>query len=58
LERTLDPGSVTSDDTKKHLSEGEFRWGHNEDAMATEKLAEGIRLFSMDQEKLEVVLKA
>jgi transaldolase len=58
LERTLDPGSITSDDTKRHLSEGEFRWGHNEDAMATEKLAEGIRLFSMDQEKLEVVLKA
>ncbi|HAC68712.1 MAG TPA: transaldolase, partial [Pseudomonas sp.] len=29
---------------------------HNEDAMATEKLAEGIRQFARDQEKLEVLL--
>lgn len=30
----------------------------NEDAMGTEKLAEGIRLFARDQEKLEALLKA
>ncbi|MCF8337000.1 MAG: transaldolase, partial [Bacteroidales bacterium] len=30
-----------------------FRWYLNEDAMATEKLAEGIRRFSRDLEKLE-----
>jgi transaldolase len=30
-----------------------FRWGLNEDAMATEKLAEGIRLFAADTHKLE-----
>ena len=29
----------------------------NEDAMATEKLAEGIRNFAADQEKLETMLK-
>ena len=39
------------------LSESEFRWDMNEDAMATEKLAEGIRNFAADQEKLETMLK-
>ncbi len=40
------------------LDESSFRWALNEDAMATEKLAEGIRLFARDQEKLEVLLAA
>lgn len=35
------------------IDEQYFRWTHNEDAMATEKLAEGIRAFARDQEKLE-----
>jgi transaldolase len=35
------------------FGEGEFRWALNEDAMATEKLAEGIRNFTRDTEKLE-----
>jgi transaldolase len=35
------------------LSESSFRWAMNEDAMATEKLAEGIRNFTIDQIKLE-----
>ena len=39
------------------LTEAEFRWDMNEDAMATEKLAEGIRNFAADQEKLETMLK-
>ena len=39
------------------LTESEFRWDMNEDAMATEKLAEGIRNFAADQEKLETMLK-
>lgn len=39
------------------MSEAEFRWQHNEDAMATEKLAEGIRLFAVDQLKLEQLLQ-
>nr|WP_163502507.1 transaldolase [Halomonas socia] len=36
--------------------EAEFRWAMNEDAMATEKLAEGIRKFMDDQRKLEKLL--
>lgn len=39
------------------LDENAFRWEMNEDAMATEKLAEGIRNFAADQEKLEAMLK-
>lgn len=39
------------------LSEAAFRWQLNADAMATEKLAEGIRLFAADIEKLEALLK-
>jgi len=58
LERILDPESKSSADANTRLSEAAFRWGHNEDAMATEKLAEGIRLFAADQVKLEDVLKA
>ncbi|WP_136254104.1 transaldolase [Onishia niordana] len=35
------------------LSEASFRWGHNQDAMANDKLAEGIRRFAEDQKSLE-----
>jgi transaldolase len=38
------------------IDEEGFRWGLNEDAMATEKLAEGIRRFAADQVKLEKML--
>jgi transaldolase len=38
---------------KNVLDEQSFRWLHNEDAMATEKLAEGIRRFHADARKLE-----
>ena len=40
------------------LTEEAFRWALNEDAMATEKLAEGIRKFAVDQRKLEALLAA
>ncbi|MDV6319682.1 transaldolase [Chromohalobacter sp. HP20-39] len=40
------------------LDESSFRWGLNQDAMATEKLAEGIRRFAEDQAKLEEKLAA
>lgn len=40
------------------LTEAEFYWQHNMDAMAVEKLAEGIRKFAADIEKLEDMLKA
>ena len=38
---------------KLHLDEKTFRWMHNEDAMATEKPAEGIRKFNSDASKLQ-----
>ena len=38
------------------ISEAEFYWVHNQDAMAVEKLAEGIRLFAIDQNHLETML--
>ena len=38
------------------LIEAEFYWQHNSDAMAVEKLAEGIRKFAVDQGKLEEML--
>ncbi|MCH1924488.1 transaldolase [Shewanella sp. C32] len=40
------------------LTEAQFRWEFNEDAMAVEKLAEGIRNFAIDQGKLETMLTA
>lgn len=40
------------------LTESEFYWQHNSDAMAVEKLADGIRKFAVDQEKLETMLSA
>ena len=42
-----------TDATQLHLDEKTFRWMHNEDQMATEKLAEGIRRFDADARKLE-----
>lgn len=38
------------------MTEAEFRWEMNQDAMATEKLADGIRGFTVDQIKLEKTL--
>ncbi len=40
------------------IDEARFRWEMNEDAMATEKLAEGIRAFAADQVQLEALLRA
>jgi transaldolase len=52
--RRLSPQSAgTSAETKIHLDEKAFRWMHNEDAMAVEKLSEGIRNFYADTRKLE-----
>ncbi|KGE76838.1 transaldolase [Halomonas sp. ND22Bw] len=42
--------------TPEPQNEADFRWALNEDAMATEKLAEGIRKFMADQRKLETLL--
>lgn len=58
LEPSLRGGSAQSKDPKMALGEEAFRWHHNEDAMATEKLAEGIRLFHGDELKLENLIHA
>ena len=55
LERRLTDNGAT-EPRPLPLSESEFRWMMNEDAMATEKLAEGIRGFTADQIKLEHTL--
>jgi transaldolase len=47
-----------SDAEKRHLDEKTFRWMHNEDAMAVEKLSEGIRKFHADTRKLEEYVRA
>jgi len=41
-----------------HYNEAGFRYALNEDAMATEKLAEGIRAFAVDAVKLEQLMQA
>ncbi|EKO3696397.1 transaldolase [Vibrio metschnikovii] len=40
------------------MTHAEFLWEHNQDPMAVEKLAEGIRNFAVDQGKLEVMIAA
>jgi len=49
--------AVTMDIEKIDVDEKTFRWMMNEDAMATEKLAEGIRSFTADILKLEALIQ-
>lgn len=56
LPRQLTPHAAFTHEPKLSLDEKQFRWLLNEDAMATEKLAEGIRTFAADQIKLEKLL--
>jgi transaldolase len=58
LVRKLSPVAAQASDVESlgDLDESAFRWLLNEDAMATEKLAEGIRRFAVDQRKLEALL--
>ncbi len=52
--RKLDPDKARAMEIPKvTYDEPAFRWEVNEEAMATEKLAEGIRLFAADTRKLE-----
>jgi transaldolase len=54
VQRRLSVEAAKADGVEKfHLDEKAFRWLHNQDAMATEKLAEGIRKFYADARKLE-----
>lgn len=52
IEQKLKAGDVQAND-ELPLTQAQFRWHMNEDAMATEKLSEGIRNFAIDQVKLE-----
>ena len=56
LETKLSADNAASSQGKLSLNEAEFRWMMNEDPMATEKLAQGIRSFAADQVKLEKLL--
>ncbi len=53
LQRRLSPDHASSADRPGAIDERLFRWESNEDAMATEKLADGIRRFAADQIELE-----
>jgi transaldolase len=58
VERKLDPVKAASVPMERlHLDEAAFRYALNEDAMAAEKTAEGIRLFAADIVKLEQLVK-
>jgi transaldolase len=56
LTRKLDSTKPSSVIDSVNYDQNAFRWSLNEDAMATEKLAEGIRNFAADQIKLEAML--
>lgn len=58
LERVLSPEKTGEAIAKAIENEAQFRFSNNEDAMATEKLAEGIRGFVKDQVNLENYLKS
>ncbi len=58
LPRQLDPATADSDDDRQSPNEAAFRYALNDDAMATEKLAEGIRNFVADQIKLEQLISS
>ncbi len=54
IERKLDPATARNSNVEKlAITERKFRWLLNEDAMATEKLSEGIRIFNADASKLK-----
>jgi transaldolase len=57
--RALDPAAARQEDIAPvNYDEAGFRWALNEDAMASDKLAEGIRAFAADAVKLEALMKA
>jgi transaldolase len=59
LAKALDAGKALALDLAHvSLDEAAFRFALNEDAMATEKLAEGIRAFCVDVVKLEHLMQA
>src|SRR5262249_20759039 len=57
LPRRLDPASAGEAPARIILDERTFRYALNQDAMATEKLAEGIRLFAKDLSALRALVR-
>lgn len=60
-EGVIEAKLVATADSKERpaaMTHSEFLWEHNLDAMAVEKLAEGIRNFAVDQGKLETMIEA
>jgi transaldolase len=59
LARTLDPEAAKRATVHAHtFNEAGFRYALNDDAMASEKLAEGIRAFAADAAKLDAMIEA
>lgn len=59
VQRALDPQEAKQASIDPvNYDEAQFRWALNQDAMATEKLAEGIRAFAADAVKLEQLMQA
>jgi transaldolase len=59
ISKKLSPAESAGDRVEKmSLDEKSYRWAHNEDQMAVEKLSEGIRRFDADARKLEKVTAA
>ncbi len=56
LKRRLSPDIAAQAPARMLLDEAGFRWLLNEDAMATEKLAEGIRAFAKDLRSLQMMM--
>ncbi|MDD1829599.1 transaldolase [Photobacterium sp. ZSDE20] len=56
VEKLID--SIGTKERPAAMTHAEFLWDHNQDAMAVEKLAEGIRNFAVDQGKLEDMIAA
>ncbi|CAA6676624.1 MULTISPECIES: transaldolase [unclassified Lentimonas] len=57
--RKLDPETSKQADIERiEITEAAFRWLLNEDAMATEKLAQGIRVFGQDMLKVRAIVQA
>jgi transaldolase len=56
LAQRLSRANARSQELNTRLTQSSYRWQMNEDAMATDKLAEGIRNFTADQIKLEQLL--
>jgi transaldolase len=59
VRRALDPAQAKATEIQRvQFDERAFRWAMNEDAMASDKLAEGIRTFAADAVKLEKLIQA